>query len=710
MRLWSARLIGEFPDATLRETADREWLNTEARNKVKLVEWPSLVKLCTDPDPSVRLAAAIATRQHFGVRLTTNSFRPLQFRAKGDFYKNSSVYLRPLIEASATAEDKTLPLAIWSLMEPRLSSDLEYILNLLEEIGSKTQPLSSMLTQKSMRRLCDTRDAEKLDYALDFLDKIQSHEVLLTHALDGLEKGQESGIIKPTKDTSAIFAKLLAHPNADVRQHAQNLATLWGDPAAIRQLAAKLLDPAAPEAERIAALQTLRKVKTDDARAAYAKLTSSVGLQPARDAAVGKMPMLLLDETLRAASDLGGDDTPASLLALWKTLTPAQRTAAAEALVARESWASSFLDAINDKRISASDVPMTVRRALATHSNVGLKKRAEDLLGKWRESPADIKALIAAKRKACLEGEPDLAQGKIIFSTTCVVCHSFHGGGQKVGPDLIGSGRSNLDALLANVIDPNQIIGNGYENIIVTASDKRTVSGRMVEDTPSHVKLLAIGGTEQIVPRDQIASLVNTHQSVMPVGFGALPDDAFRNLIWYVLAPPEEGQLTKEKKALLIEGVEGTEAAKKKPTASNSHAIDWESVSLWNPQWKVEAPDFDRTPVKLVEFHGRKNVLLMHPFTKDKPSVLERKVKIEKTKMNKLSFFIAAHDQGDFELRVKVDGELVKKETIGHDGERWKHEQIDLSKYAGSEITLRLEGAANGWSYEFGYWSDLKLE
>ena len=99
------------------------------------------------------------------------------------------------------------------------------------------------------------------------------------------------------------------------------------------------------------------------------------------------------------------------------------------------------------------------------------------------------------------------------------MCHSFHGGGQKVGPDLIGSGRSNLDALLANVIDPNQIIGNGYENIVVTTKDNRTVTGRMIEDTPSHVKLLAIGGAEQIVPRDQVASLVNTHQSLMPPGF-----------------------------------------------------------------------------------------------------------------------------------------------------------------------------------------------
>ena len=133
-------------------------------------------------------------------------------------------------------------------------------------------------------------------------------------------------------------------------------------------------------------------------------------------------------------------------------------------------------------------------------------------------------------------------------------------------------------------------------------------------------------------------------------------------------------------------------------------------MSLWNPEWKVDAPDFERTPMKLPEFHGRQNVLLMHPFRKDKSCSLERKVKIEKDKLNKLSFYVASHDQGDFELRVKVDGEVVKKETISHDGERWKHIEIDLAKYAGKEATFRLEGAANGWSYEFSYWSEVTLK
>jgi putative heme-binding domain-containing protein len=352
---------------------------------------------------------------------------------------------------------------------------------------------------------------------------------------------------------------------------------------------------------------------------------------------------------------------------------------------------------------------MTVIRALTSSKNPEVRKHAEAIYGSFKESSDDLKVLIAAKKKACLEGEPDLAQGKLLFQTTCMVCHAFHGGGQKVGPELIGSGRSNLDALLANVIDPNQIIGNGYENVIVTTKDNRTLMGRVTEDTPSHVKLLAIGGAETVVSRDQIAKLDNTHQSLMPMGFGGLPDDQFRNLIWYVLAPPEEGPLTQEKKQQLSASIDAAPAKpKSKPTGWR--AIDWESVSLWNPQWKVSAPEFEGTPAKRTEYHGRTNVLVMHPFEDRKtPAALEQKLAIDAARST-LKFSVAADDRGDWKLTALVNGQTVKELVVDHTEPRWKNVTVDLSGYAGKEATVRLEGHPTGWSWEFSYWHGLRWE
>lgn len=693
LRLWAARLSGEFPDSTLAATADRK---QKGGKMVKLVEWPSLVQLCSDPSPAVRLAAAVASRTHFGLRLTTDTSRACSFMASGQFYQNSMIYWRPLMEASSASDDKVLPQAIWMLIEGRFETYAEKHLTILAEIAPTTQPLSHAISHKAMRRLCDTRISEYLNLAIEFCDKIAAHDILLAHALDGLVKGQESGVIKPTTDVSASLAKWRAHANADVRKHAQTLAVLWGDETAVKEMILALQDAKKPEKERIAVLQSLRKVKTD---------TVKEGLMPLL--APGTSTTLAV-AAIRAAADLGGDDFIAPLIQQAASKDFNVRIAALEALSSRTTWTQAMLNAIAEGKVSPTGFPAPVRRALATSQDKAIRDHAFKVLGAWQDSSDDVKSLIAQKKKAALTGEPDLVNGKLIFTATCMVCHEFHGGGQKVGPDLIGSGRSNLDAILANVIDPNQIIGNGYENFTVTTKDGRTLAGRVVEDTPSHVKLLGAGGAAQVVPRDQVASITNTKQSLMPMGFGNLPDAAFRDLVWYVLAPPEEGPLTKEKKDLLIKGVEDTSPAK--PKGPSSRAIDWESVSLWNPDWKVSAPDFERTPVKLAEYYGRNNVLLIHPFPDKKtPASFERKLKVDAGK-TRLTATVAADDRGDWTLKAVVNGQVVKELTVDHEKPRWKTVEVDLAKFAGQEVTLRLETHTHGWNMEFAYWAGITLE
>ncbi|WP_395749815.1 PVC-type heme-binding CxxCH protein [Prosthecobacter sp.] len=653
-------------------------------------------RLASDADPSVRLAMATLLREYSSESLTVDQAPQIAVEME--------VELQNLFKSSSAPEDTLLPFMIWSAFEPKLASNPARWTPWLADITPSTQPLSRILAHKAMRRLCDTRKAENLNLAVAFCDKIPTHDILLAHALEGLVKGQEGGVIKPTTDVSASLSKWRSHSNADVRKHAQTLAVLWGNEAAVKEMLTALHDTKKPEKERIAILQSLRKVKTD---------TVKEGLKPLL---TPQTSTALAVAAIRAAADLGGDDFIAPLLTVAQASGlqsgPQARgllyNASIEALSTRTTWTQAMLSAIAEGKVSATGFPAPVRRALATSKDKAIRDQAFKVLGAWQDSSDDVKSLIAQKKQACLTGEPDLANGKLLFTATCMVCHEFHGGGQKVGPDLIGSGRSNLDAILANVIDPNQIIGNGYENFTVSTKDGRTLAGRVVEDTPSHVKLLGAGGAAQIVPRDQVATLTNTKQSLMPMGFGNLPDAAFRDLIWYVLAPPEEGPLTKEKKELLIKGVE--EPTNAKPKGPSSRAIDWESVSLWNPDWKVAAPDFERTPMKLSEYYGRKNVLLIHPFPDKKtPAGFERKFKVEPGK-TKLTATVAADDRGDWTAKAVVNGQVIKELTVDHEKPRWKTIEVDLSKFAGQEITLRLESHANGWNMEFAYWGGITLE
>ncbi len=649
-------------------------------------------QFCGDNHLSVRYFATIALRRKMAGSLTTHR-GVTQAKPNEDLL---SLLLLPAHEV----HDPLMLFAAWSLMETGLQAYPDRVLSM----GAKFINHPTLM-RNAMRRMCEFKDPRHLGEAVTFIEAITEVRLLVS-LLDGLVKGQEGGVIKPMKDVSASLAKWRASSNADVRKQAFTLAVLWGDEEAITSLAAVLTTAKAPSKEVIEALQGLRGVKTPVYRQSL--------LQLLRDGLGAHGPEVAV-AAIRAASELGGDEFIEPLLNVVQAsglrsdpqCRGLHHTAAIEALASRETWTKALLNAIAEKKVPASGFPAPVRRALATSKDKGIRDLAFKVLGAWQDSSEDVKSLIAAKKQACLTGEPDLANGKLMFTATCMICHEFHGGGQKVGPDLIGSGRSNLDALLANVIDPNQIIGNGYENISVSTKDGRTLAGRIVEDTPGHVKLLGAGGAAQIVSRDQIATLTNTKQSLMPMGFGNLPDAAFRDLIWYILAPPEEGPLTPEKKKLLIQGVEVPETTSQ-PKKTNWRAIDWESVSLWNPDWKVSAPDFERTPVKLAEYHGKTNVLLLHPFTDKKtPASFERQLKVEKTK---LKFSVAADDRGDWLVKVLVNGQEVKAVTVDHEKPRWKAVEVDLAKWKGQDVTLRLEAHANGWAWEFAYWHGITLE
>ncbi|MGI8602179.1 MAG: PVC-type heme-binding CxxCH protein [Verrucomicrobiales bacterium] len=684
-----------------------------------------LADLASHADPGVQLAVAIAHRQKREVHLTTNRRHPSgdsMGRVRGPVELDDR-----LIRAAANSSERTLPFALWMSMEPVLAQDPMAWISWLGNHAPQTKPLSLKLAYKTMRRLCDMRKPEMADLAIEFVSKIERDADLLATALDGLVKGQEAGAVKPTREASTHFERWSKHEREDVRNFAGQLATLWGDAAAVRHLVSVVTNQNVKLEDRVKAIQTVRKLKAGQAREGLEKVLAEGGADT------------LVIEAMRAAAEIDGPKFADLILQRLVAGSGPVKSAAMEVLTSREAWAVKLLEAVeasSDKSVAATlAIPVPVRRFFAKHPKAELRERAETLLGKWNDTPDDIKGLIAQKRKACLEGEPDLALGKALFTATCATCHRFHGGGQEVGPELIGVGRANLDALLSNIIDPNQIIGRGYENFIVTTKDGRTLGGRLIEDTPSQVALLALGGRREVLARDQIAEMTNTGQSMMPLGFGALPDDQFRSLIWYVLAPPEEGPLTKEKKEALSRSIDAPapkDSTESRPTTSGGSresrptalggstasrltaqaSIDWESVSLWNPDWKVIAPEFEGTPRRLSEYHGRKNVLEIHPFAEARktPAALEHTAALPAEGATKLGFLAAAHDEGDWQLLLTVDGREVKRQLIDHRGERWQKIEVDLEAWKGQAPKVRIEAWANNWSWEFAYLAEVKFE
>ena len=691
--------LAKSADAEIRQQVARAIANLHFA-KTDLDYNSILFTFALDPDPMIRQSVAIAHRKwRMGNALTTNT-------PDRDGLWDLTI-LSNLIKASAYPVDKTLPFAIWMAVEPELARRPKAFLALLATLAPTTKPLSLTLTNKSARRILDTRSPANVDLLLTFLDQLKGHDDLTAAALEGMLKAQEAGPVLPDKtDPGPFFIRWSQSASTDVKNRAARLATLWGDPAAVAALMAEAAKADTPLPRRIELLDTLRKLRTPATKKAVLDLLIAGG------------PDAWLIPVLRAAAEVGsGDEFSTPVLKLWPTASPALRTASAQFLTGRAEWQQRLLAAVEkpDPATSVSiphgDLPATTRRFFATHSDPAIRATAGRVLGRWSDSNEETKTLIAAKRKAVIQGEPDMATGKVLFQALCATCHKFHGGGMEVGPELIGSGRSNLDAILANVIDPNQIIGNGYQNFTITTKDGRTLGGRIIEDTPTQVTLLGIGGSREVIPAADIAKKEDSGLSLMPMGFGTLPDDQLRNLIWYILSPPEEGPLSKEKKEAFISGAEAeSTAATPAKSGPGYPPIDWESVSLWNPDWKVTAPEFEGSPKKLADFAGRKNVLQMHPFPdKKSPAHLSRKLSVPDTAQPKLTLDAASGEGADWELAILINGKEIKRQTINATGEPWKTQSLDLAPWRGQTIAIQLENHPNGWAWEFSYWSNLKI-
>jgi putative heme-binding domain-containing protein len=380
-----------------------------------------------------------------------------------------------------------------------------------------------------MRRLCDTQEPARLDLAVDFLMKIASGSGGLTlAALDGLIEGQKAKPVIPSVETKSLFETLGANNNEQVKERAQELGALWGNAGALQAVLSAINDSRLGTSQRLKAIQAAKKLKNEAAREALLQLIS------------GSTPAELQTEAILAAGEIGGDSVADALLKAWPALVPSARTVAAEVLVSRRRWATALLSALETKTLTASELPMTAIRSLGESKDDFIRQRALQVIGRIRPANADKQKIIEDKKKLILSGAPpDFRAGREIAKKTCLICHKFYGEGAEVGPDLTGVGRSSLDALLANVIDPNLVVGKGYENVEVETKDGRSLSGRMVENTDIRIKLLAAGPKEEVVAKSDIASTRISELSVMPEGLEQMPDNDFRNLILYILNPPQ---------------------------------------------------------------------------------------------------------------------------------------------------------------------------
>jgi len=423
-----------------------------------------------------------------------------------------------LLAHKEDANDHNLPLLIWYGLIPVGDENPSALTGLA--VNSELP-----LTRKFMaRRLAE--NIEKNPSSLNDLLKVALAKSTLfqTDVLDGLSEGL-IGWRKARKpgEWDAFAAKLANSPDVALRDRARDLSVLFGDGRALDEVKKVALDKDADLDARKVALQTLIDNRPPDLqrlcesllREEFLNTVAARGLAIFDDAGVGK-----------------------KLVNAYRQFHPSERGQLLSALVSRATFASALLDAVAEKKIPRADISPFHARQIRSLNNPDLDKKLVAVWGELRDASND-KQKAMARWKAQLApaalSQADLSQGRAVFNTVCSSCHTLYGEGGKVGPDLTGGGRANLDYLLENIIDPGAVVTADFRMSIVELKDGRTFNALISAKTERTVTLKTMTETITLDRRD-IASISESTVSLMPEGLlDALPPEQARDLIAYLV-------------------------------------------------------------------------------------------------------------------------------------------------------------------------------
>jgi putative heme-binding domain-containing protein len=207
-------------------------------------------------------------------------------------------------------------------------------------------------------------------------------------------------------------------------------------------------------------------------------------------------------------------------------------------LVSRPTFAAKLLDAVKAGDIPRADITPALARQISGFNDKTLTKQLAVVWGELHDTPAEKQMRIAqfkARLTPAVLGGADKKNGHLLFRNTCAVCHTLYGEGGKVGPDLTGAGRDNLDYLLANIIDPSAIVAADYRMSVVNLKDGRTLNGIVIASTERTITLRQITETST-VERSEITAMVESPLSLMPEGLlEGMGDDASRDLLAFLM-------------------------------------------------------------------------------------------------------------------------------------------------------------------------------
>lgn len=444
------------------------------------------------------------------VLVSTMQRLPIDFRAK---------IAKPIIVREVLGDDHDLALLAWYGLIPVGQKQPERLLELASV--SRWPQLTKMIARYFGKEIKQYRVAVEA-LLLQASELSGSSQVAILDGLYESMRGARKVDIPKGWEEFAALPSLVKH-DAKVRQ----LSTLFGSGRALDELRAIVLDKSADLPTRCNALESFIDADPEDMQ----KLCE--GLLDVR---------VLNAVALRGLSRTDDPKITDLIIRKYRAFQVEDRAAVLQWLVSRPSSAESLLNSLAkpNSPIPVKDITASHARQIVSLGRAELSDKLHEVWGEIGETDESIKKAIDEWKGRLTPKElasADLSRGRVLFNKSCANCHTLFGVGAKVGPELTGAQRGNLEYLLENVLNPSAVVGKDFRMSVVRTTDGRVLNGLVVRRDEQ--KLVLQTATELMtLAGDEIEEIRATGKSAMPDGLlQNLSPDEVRDLIGYLMSP-----------------------------------------------------------------------------------------------------------------------------------------------------------------------------
>ena len=225
-----------------------------------------------------------------------------------------------------------------------------------------------------------------------------------------------------------------------------------------------------------------------------------------------KQPEIVQVAAASSLAALPRSEVTAIFVDRWRAATSPVRAAMLAGFFRDRSRLPALLDAIEAEKIQAWALGPARANQLLRHADPEIKARAEKLLGDAR---AGDRKKVYEKYLPAIRIAGSTERGRKVYEKACSECHKIGATGFDVGPDLKGVTTRYKEALLTDILIPNQQIEGGYEEYEVETTDGRTLTG-VLKETATTLTLRRAKGQEDTVLRSSVKGLRSLSVSPMP--------------------------------------------------------------------------------------------------------------------------------------------------------------------------------------------------